>query len=230
VYRPARPVARILIASLALIGVIGVFVADFRVQEIQQLTLLRQDPFLVDRPRLALIQHNARALQYPGLAALAGSVLAWLAWQTRCHRNTVPLGGARLRFHSPVAALAAWIVPGANVVLPMVSVRELWTASDPDARPGDRPRRVSPVVLAWWLAFLGFAFLLGGSILHWTGDAGAPAARIVRDEWLIATGLWAVVAAGLAAAVVLLIDLHQEERAQGHVAERWSEWRLQSPS
>src|SRR5207247_14651 len=110
---------------------IGVFVADFRVQEIQQLTLLRQDPFLVDRPRLALIQHNARALQYPGLAALAGSVLAWLAWQTRCHRNTVPLGGARLRFHSPVGAL---------------------------------------------------------------------------------------------------IDLRREERAQGHVAERWSEWRLQSPS
>ena len=141
-YRSARPVARILISLLALIGVIGTFIADFRVQEI----------------------------------------------------------------------------------------RELWTASHPDAGAGDRPPRASPVVLAWWLAFLGFAFLLGGSVAHWSSDGSPAVLRIVRDEWLVATGLWAVVAAGLAAAVVVLIDLRQEERAQGHVAERWSEWRLHSPS
>src|SRR5204863_6642879 len=115
--------------------------------------------------------------------------------------------------HTPLAALAAWIMPAANVVLPMVAVQELWTASDPDVRPGDRPRRASPIVLAWWMAFLGFAFLLGGSILHWTSDGSPAAVRIVRDEWLVATGLWAVVAAGLAAVVVVLIDLRQEERA-----------------
>src|SRR2546430_1814567 len=89
----------------------------------------------------------------------------------------------------------------------------------------DRPAagRARPVSSAWWVAFRGSPSLVGGPIPHGPRGATPAAARIVRDEWLVATGLWAVVAAGLAAALVVLIDLRQDERAQGHVAERWSE-------
>jgi hypothetical protein len=79
-------------------------------------------------------------------------------------------------------------------------------------------------VYGWWVAFLVFAFLVGGSVAHWAGAGATPAAKITRDEWLIVTGLWSAVPAALAVAVVMLLDLRQEQRYQGYTAERWSEW------
>jgi hypothetical protein len=229
-YRPARPLGLVLVSFLVITGVIGILVADLRVSEIHQLVDIKHRTGF-DTRRLVVSQRSAGALQGPGLVALVGAVLTWLAWQVRVHRNTMAFGSADLRFASPAAAVGAWAVPGANAVLPALAIREAWRASDPERTAVDwRSSRTSAVVYAWWVSFLGFTFLLAGSVLHWAGAGATPSAKITRDEWLTATGLWCGVTTALAVAVVMLLDIRQEERDHGSLSDRWTEWSRARPS
>src|SRR5712691_8333957 len=124
-YRPARPIGRVLVVFLVLTGAVGILVADLRVSEIHQLIDMRHRNGF-DSTRLFVSQRSAGALQGPGLVGLLGAAVTWLVWQVRVHRNTLGFGAEGLRFASAAAALAAWVVPGGNVVLPALAMREAW--------------------------------------------------------------------------------------------------------
>ncbi len=97
-----------------------------------------------------------------------GTVVAFLIWFHRVHRNLPSLGGRELRF-TPWSAVIGFILPLFNFVIPLWVMREVWYASDPsgfarDATPSGpsiRNQLRTPPLIAWWWAFFLMANLLG---------------------------------------------------------------------
>ena len=92
-------------------------------------------------------------------------------------------------------------MPIANIVMPYLTMRELWKGSDSDAEStGWRLVRAPLLLPVWWVSFLAWWVLVFA--------AGSPPARGV----LLARDLVSVSSAGLA--VVLVRRIARRERAQ----------------
>ncbi|MEV8632663.1 DUF4328 domain-containing protein [Streptosporangium sp. NPDC051023] len=78
------------------------------------------------------------------VTVVAGAA-AYLTWLVQARQSALPAWTPAL----PV--LAAWFVPGVNLVLPPVLVYRLWWASRP---PADRHGRWVALLAAWWLSWL----------------------------------------------------------------------------
>lgn len=70
----------------------------------------------------ALGELTSPLLLLPGAAAFA----AFLLWFWRCYTNLWAVEGERALTWSPRWAIGAWLVPGVNLVLPLVLARDLW--------------------------------------------------------------------------------------------------------
>ncbi|MEV4248709.1 DUF4328 domain-containing protein [Streptosporangium canum] len=77
-------------------------------------------------------------------ATTVAAAAAYLTWLVQARQNASP--GAQT---APV--LAAWSVPGVNLVAPPVLVYRLWWGSRP---PADRHGRWVALLAAWWLSWL----------------------------------------------------------------------------
>lgn len=102
-----------------------------------------------------------------GIFILVG--IAFLVWFRRAYRNLPSLGARWLRF-APGWAIGSWFVPLLNLVRPKEIANDIWRVSDPSLPPElDDPAlggRVSPLLDAWWAAFLlfgGFARVVARS-------------------------------------------------------------------
>lgn len=123
------------------------------------------------------------------LLAVAG--IPFIAWFYRAYKN-LPLLDVKPRF-SPGMAIACWLIPFANWVLPGMIGDELWKAG----RSPDQPQRADGWNLArvWWGAYIGvglfglFSLLLLGLV--------AGSARTFA-MWVILTSSMLIVSAGLA--------------------------------
>ncbi len=73
------------------------------------------------------------------------SAAAYLTWLVQARQSAAVPGASAL----PV--LAAWLVPGINLIAPPVLVYRLWWASRP---PADRHGRWVALLAAWWLSWL----------------------------------------------------------------------------
>ncbi|MFI6601513.1 DUF4328 domain-containing protein [Nonomuraea sp. NPDC050536] len=78
--------------------------------------------------------------------ATACAYLTWLARARQANTRSAPAG--------PV--VAAWLVPGVNLVAPVALVDEVWRGARP---PFDRRNRWLALLGAWWLAWLGMLAL-----------------------------------------------------------------------
>ncbi|MFJ2033470.1 DUF4328 domain-containing protein [Streptosporangium sp. NPDC087985] len=78
------------------------------------------------------------------------AVAAYLTWLIRARRSAVPRASA-----APV--LAAWLVPGVNLIAPPLLVYRLWWASRP---PADRHGRWVALLAAWWVSWLAALVLV----------------------------------------------------------------------
>ncbi|MFC3978560.1 MULTISPECIES: DUF4328 domain-containing protein [Streptosporangium] len=78
------------------------------------------------------------------VATVAGAA-AYLTWLVQARQN------AALSWTPALPVLAAWLVPGVNLVLPPLLVHRLWRASRP---PADRRPRWVALLAAWWLSWL----------------------------------------------------------------------------
>jgi hypothetical protein len=224
VFRSPRQLAVVLETLLVVIAVLAVLIADLRVSEIHELIKL-QHHLGYNTNRLLVSGRSARALELPAAAALALTVPAWLAWQWRASRNAVALAPGHVRLARPGFGLGSWLVPGADVVLPVLVVRELLHVSDPEPeRTAWDRRRADLVLMAWWIAFLALAVLLTAVIGTPAGAHAAVTAQIRRDGYLIAAGLVGAVAASLAAGIVAAITGRQERKHRGFGDERWGRW------
>jgi heme/copper-type cytochrome/quinol oxidase subunit 2 len=147
---------------------------------------------------------------------LVAAIVVWCVWQFRAQSNVRALGAANLRY-SPGWAVGWWFVPFANIVMPYLTVRELWKASDPEGGSvGWQMGKTSPVLPFWWACWLGYAVLvsIGSSILA-SADANGVASvdtRIAVTWWSIAGQVAYVVAAVLAILIVRQVEERQKTK------------------
>jgi hypothetical protein len=80
-----------------------------------------------------------------------------LLWLHRAYRNLFALG-ARGLDDSPGWAVGSFFIPLVNVYLPYRIVSDVWNGSRPAPTAGEpipRRARIVPLVLAWWLVWMG---------------------------------------------------------------------------
>jgi len=133
--------------------------------------------------------------------------LAWLLWQFRSHSNLRVMKLRGLRY-SPGWAVWWWFVPGAFIVMPYLTMRELWMASDPEAGSADwKLSRTTPILLVWWLSFL--AWTIGWFVVAGIGgnDIQTPAVAVTQGWFAIADGAIGALAAGLGVLLIRRIGL-----------------------
>ena len=84
---------------------------------------------------------------------LAAGVLAMI-WMYRIAANARSLG--RRTTFAPVFAIVGWFLPPFLFVVPLLVLRELWKASDPDTPPGAEGWRESgenPLLYVWFVLY-----------------------------------------------------------------------------
>jgi hypothetical protein len=165
------------------------------------------------RPLLATHVRQFSVLRLVQAALWLATAAAFIGWVGRAARN-LPALGATGASYAPRRAMAAFLVPGPNLVRPPAVVRELWNASDPRHPAGSAWRRAStPVRVRWWWALLVGALaadLTARGLALWSGgplDFG-PAMRL-----LVVAQLLTAAAAVVGITVVLGVDSRQDEAA-----------------
>ncbi len=135
------------------------------------------------------------------LATWVAVVVTFLLWFHRAYGNLVGAGLDRLEF-SPGWAVGGFFVPFLNLVRPYGVMKEVWRGSEwlaTEQQLDDwKATPVSPLVLRWWLLFLG------------TGLIGNASERLPELPWLSA--VWFV--ASMIAASVAIQLIHQVSQRQ----------------
>jgi Domain of unknown function (DUF4328) len=169
------------------------------------------DRFLASPIETHLAQLQAlRRLQ--GIAWVV-TAAAFLLWLHRAFRQLSAMGVPGLQFDAR-SAVKGFLVPLANVVLPLRAMAELWRASDPDWVPDDSTRRAAPPApLLWWWVLLLVGTLadppwgaLFGSVEEIT--IGGTTLRLVAGQVAY------IGAAALALYVVRAIDRRRDARRE----------------
>jgi hypothetical protein len=152
-----------------------------------------------------------RVLIWLGLAL---SLATWLRWQHRAHRNLRALRVQALRY-SPPAAVLGWLVPLANLILPLLAVRELWQASYLDPPAGKWRNAPASGVSVWWGVSLAWVLLYAIALLLLVNPKGQEV--LLALYLMLASDALAVLALSLSARLVSSIGQWQATR---HVLAR----------
>jgi hypothetical protein len=153
-----------------------------------------------------------------GLIGLA-IVILWLVWQFRQHKNLRALGVGDLRYR-PGWVVGFWLIPFTLPVMPYLTMRELWQASDPGTGAVDwKMARTTPLLPMWWLAFLSQT-ALGFLAVSLAGDGAESLPSTIRTNYFaFASILVYALAAGLAAVLVRRIEARMAAKQ-----DRFSAW------
>lgn len=162
------------------------------------------------RPLLATHLDQFRTLREVQAALWIVTTVAFVGWVGRAQGNLAALGATGLR-HSPRQAIAAFLVPGPNVVRPVAVLRELWNASDPSPTPSTR--RSAPARVRWWWGLLLAAVAAEGAARGLALRSGMALDLGPAMQALIAGQLLTAAAAAVGIAVVNGVDGRQEEAA-----------------
>ena len=226
-WEPLVPTAKVVVSLLGVSGAIRL-VQVFRVAA----TLPRVAGFTVPSDRLTPQFRDQLGTGGPlgsitSLVALVTWVV-WLIWQHKAQADLYARGVPGLRY-TPGWAVGWWFVPFANFVMPYLTMRELW---DHSRTQENSPSQSPPdwTLLAWWLAYIGGAFvgLIGivsvfsatfhliaeraraaGSSRVTSITVSASSIHAARLGSMVANTLGAV-AAGLAIWVVLTISRRED--------------------
>jgi hypothetical protein len=135
------------------------------------------------------------------------SAVAFLVWIQRSYARLAARGIIGLRY-TPITAVIWFLVPVAFLFVPRRVVTELWHANPlPAGARLERRRRVPMLVAVWWTAFVAFAI---SAVLTGATTPSPNIADLFRQTWTnVASDLLALVAGGLAIAVISAIELRQ---------------------
>jgi hypothetical protein len=148
----------------------------------------------------------ARRLQ--GLAWVVTAVL-FLLWMRRVYGNAVATGFVRIRL-TPRWVVGTFFLPGVNLLWPFLVVREIWSASGPEADSAVRPRH-TPAWLAWWWGLFVLATVLDPGFWRLLEDTPTRFGLGLPTLLLVIAQLVEIAAAVLGIVVVLRISERQEE-------------------
>ncbi|MBX7527323.1 DUF4328 domain-containing protein [Qipengyuania vesicularis] len=126
------------------------------------------------------------------VAAALGFFIAAMIWVWRAHANIIE-AGVRAKY-TPGKALAAYLLPVANLIFPFEAMRELHNRSH--GEPEDFAHSSVEDVTAWWTAVIVGLLIFSAMIVKMTLDAGT--------NLILMTPLWMEFAI-LAFAIVLLL-------------------------
>jgi uncharacterized protein DUF4328 len=229
VREPIVQLGKLLVALLAIAGLVSV---------IQAFQLLgarghASDIVIVTGPGAAYRTQGVVGSQpFAGLASaitLAAGIV-WLVWQHRGHANLRARGVQNLRF-TPGWAVGWWFVPFANLVMPYLTMRELWdNAGMTKTAERGVPRR-RPLVVWWFVYLASLLVTLGGigalisTFASWIRTASRmapgqyPTLRItaaaLRQVYLwVALGNFVRAGAAALAIIVVLRISEREDAAQ----------------
>ena len=155
--------------------------------------------------------------------SLVPAVVLFCMWLHRVVRNMPALGAPDPRW-TPAGAVGRCFIPFLNFVHPLYGVIDAWRGSDPSMIRADQAvrlrRGVSPLIIVWWVAWLGGRFIsVISNPLVGSNNPGTAAGGAVIE--LIAN-LATAVAAGLAILVVFELtkrqDLKHELMASGRLS------------
>jgi len=199
-YRSASGLAKVVVALIAIVMVLGL--ADVIIWGSELGTLARYDRGTTPLTDVTRLRDAAGGVLGWTFLLIVPAAILWLIWQHRSHTNLRALGAANLKY-SPGWAVGWWFVPFANVVMPYLTMRELWKASDPEAGSVDwMVRRATPILGLWWAARIIMQVLfqigvfVGGSDLSSSGLRAEGWYFLLGDVVLIAWGVLAVLVVG----------------------------------
>lgn len=143
------------------------------------------------------------------------TVVAFLMWIHRAHRNLPALGATQLEF-SPWGAVGWYFAPFANLFKPYQCMREIYNASEPQKPSADTGfefcKCAPAVVKAWWVFFLLFCLFSNADAMARSDVDGPVALQIaaVMSSIKEALSLSAIIAA---ISVVRSVSRRQSQRA-----------------
>lgn len=170
---------------------------------------------------------------------IIATIIIFLVWENRAHRNLRALGVANTEY-SAGWAIGSWFVPIANLFVPFRAVREIWWESDPDtvSPPGEsgytnnafaRFQGSVPLLTAWWAFWIISNIASNASTrLSW---GAKDLDQHVMAEWIsIFAAILSIIAAILAINVVRGVNSRQEERHKRLMAVSQPQFWSQTPA
>jgi hypothetical protein len=194
--------------------------------QFEQLSLLPGDgqrPPASDLNRLIELDDRVDTLNDVFLALIVITVITFMIWMFRAAKNNEALARPAPRF-GPGWAIGGWLIPLANVVIPVLIMQDLWRGSDPSVPRGDTRWKIgnrSLLVGFWWgLLFFGRVFVAVGNSRFNDGSTIDDLRSAINLQ--IVGNIASVAAAVLGILVVRAITARQEEclRVQN---EQWTQ-------
>ena len=148
--------------------------------------------------------------------AIIATAIAWFIWQHRAQANLRALGVADTRF-TPGWAVGWWLIPFAWYVMPYLTTREVWKASDPEAGATDWLRSSAKLIGWWWAVWLVHWALLISlvSLDADISDVGATVSKLRAEGWLgVVAGLSIALAGFLAIRLVSGVEGRQRAKRE----------------
>lgn len=142
-------------ASLALVGALinrTTFASDVENGNFESTAAMVRDADAVD----GAVEAAGVALT----AVLLACGIVFIIWEWRCAKNAELLAHGAPRF-GPGWAIGGWLIPFANLVIPVLVMQDLWRSTSGAARTdgSSRARPGSALVGWWWAAFVPSAVL-----------------------------------------------------------------------
>lgn len=157
------------------------------------------------------------------------TVVLFLMWIHRAHRNLPALGAQGLKY-SPGWAVGGFFVPFLNLVRPFQVMKEIWKASSPGHGVSDfagtsgtlgvsgtswQTAPVSPLLGLWWGVWLLSGVL--GQVAVRLSSADTVEGLLTSSWMTLLSDAMGIVAAVLIILIIRQIDSRQEEKALGIV-------------
>lgn len=154
-------------------------------------------PLLEEHEDMTFTAGELAASRAPTAAALAVAAVALMIWSIAMLTNLPALRASTVV--KPSRALFWWLIPGLNLYLPFIMLRDIWQGSDATSLTSPQRLRI-PVVSLWWLTALGALGFLGFATYHLVTAQGVfLMARAVR------LAFWADIGVAALAAVTFVI-------------------------
>ena len=150
------------------------------------------------------------------LLLLIGTGIVFIVWLHRARKN-VDAWQPQFQRHSPGWAIGGWFVPIAGMVIPYRVVSDVLLDSD---RPHNAWRRTNPLVLTWWLLWIGSDVLA----LITRGSTGTVDALLRRTTLESVNEVVTIAAAVLAVFVVRQLTAAQTRKLQATQPAPYRAW------
>ena len=194
-----------------LLAVVAVGSNQMQVQLLQEMQMGRKFPMA----QLNQNDHRVQAIAVVGILLHISTVIAFLTWVNRTHRNLGALGARSLEF-TPGSAVWWFFIPIANLVRPYQILKEIWQWSEPRIWDRGAPgrRRGAVLVFFWWILFLTMN-LANRLSVSGSNRPNTPIGDLINSTQ-VAMFADAVGVAGAILAILMIrrIDRDQDERYQ----------------